>query len=158
MPSFNLVNIIAGIHDICYFLMNFCYYEYLSTVNLVKLPFIIDFMQLRLLIHCKLSVFIVVGPFHNFVVLTSLRLIIKFGINKVSSFSASVRINRHHSAVLARGMKSGMTIEYLKCRANLNFEVDLTANSAIGTIVILFGQWIVFINNIIFFNIVTLLN
>ena len=32
-------------------------------------------------------------------------------------------------------MKRGMTIEYLKCRADLNFEVDFRANGAIGTIV-----------------------
>ena len=32
-------------------------------------------------------------------------------------------------------MKRGMTIEYLMCRADLNFEVDLGANGAIGTIV-----------------------
>ena len=41
-------------------------------------------------------------------------------------------------------MKRGMTIEYLKCRKDLNFEVDSTVNDAIGTImtewnVILFG-------------------
>ena len=29
----------------------------------------------------------------------------------------------------------GMTIEYLKCRADLNFEVDFGVNGAIGTIV-----------------------
>ena len=32
-------------------------------------------------------------------------------------------------------MKCGMTIEYLKCRADLNFEVDFGVNSDIGTIV-----------------------
>ena len=32
-------------------------------------------------------------------------------------------------------MKRGMTIEYLKCRAALNFEVDFRVNGAIGTIV-----------------------
>ena len=32
-------------------------------------------------------------------------------------------------------MKCGMTIEYLKCRADLNIEVDFGVNSAIGTIV-----------------------
>ena len=32
-------------------------------------------------------------------------------------------------------MKRGMTIEYLKCRADLNFEVDFRVNSAIGMIV-----------------------
>ena len=32
-------------------------------------------------------------------------------------------------------MKRGMTIEYLKCRANLNFEVDFGVNGANGTIV-----------------------
>ena len=32
-------------------------------------------------------------------------------------------------------MKRGMTIEYLKCKADLNFEVDFEVNSAIGTIV-----------------------
>ena len=42
-------------------------------------------------------------------------------------------------------MKRGMTIEYLKCRADLNFEVEFGVNGAIGTIVakcrdlILFG-------------------
>ena len=38
-------------------------------------------------------------------------------------------------AVLVREMKRGMTIEYLKCRADLNFEVDFEVNGAIGTIV-----------------------
>ena len=32
-------------------------------------------------------------------------------------------------------MKRGMNIEYLKCRADLNFEVDFGVNGAIGTIV-----------------------
>ena len=32
-------------------------------------------------------------------------------------------------------MKCGMTIEYLKCRADLNYEVDFGVNGAIGTIV-----------------------
>ena len=32
-------------------------------------------------------------------------------------------------------MKRGMTIEYLKYRADLNFEVDFGVNGAIGTIV-----------------------
>ena len=36
---------------------------------------------------------------------------------------------------LARGIKCGMTIEYVKCRADLNFEVDFRVNGAIGTIV-----------------------
>ena len=31
-------------------------------------------------------------------------------------------------------MKSGMIIEYLMCRADLNFEVDFGVNDAIGTI------------------------
>ena len=31
-------------------------------------------------------------------------------------------------------MKRGMTIEYLMCRADLNFEVDFGVNGAIGTI------------------------
>ena len=34
-----------------------------------------------------------------------------------------------------REMKRGMTIEYLKCRADLNFEVDFGVNGAIGMIV-----------------------
>ena len=43
-----------------------------------------------------------------------------------------------------RGMKRGMTIEFRKCRADLNFEVDFGVNGAIGTIVtkwdlVLFG-------------------
>ena len=33
-------------------------------------------------------------------------------------------------------MKRGMTIEYLKCRADLNSETDFGVYSAIGTIVI----------------------
>ena len=33
-------------------------------------------------------------------------------------------------------MNREMTIEYLKCRAGLNFEVDFTVNGVIGTIVI----------------------
>ena len=32
-------------------------------------------------------------------------------------------------------MKRGMTIEYLKCRKDLNSEVDFRVNDAIGTIV-----------------------
>ena len=32
-------------------------------------------------------------------------------------------------------MKSGMIIEYLMCRADLNSEVDFGVNDAIGTIV-----------------------
>ena len=32
-------------------------------------------------------------------------------------------------------MDGGMTIEYLKCRAYLNFEVDFEVNGAICTIV-----------------------
>ena len=31
-------------------------------------------------------------------------------------------------------MKHGMTIEYLKCRSDLNFEVDFRVNGAIVTI------------------------
>ena len=51
--------------------------------------------------------------------------------------------------VLAREMKRGMTIEYLKCRADLNFEVDIGVNGAFGTSVtkwdlILFGYFICF--------------
>ena len=51
-------------------------------------------------------------------------------------------------------MKRGMTIEYLKCRANLNFEVDFGVNGANGRIVtsgILFYSDN-FIHNIIFFK------
>ena len=41
-------------------------------------------------------------------------------------------------------MKRGMTIEYLKCRKDLDFEVDFRVNDVIGTFVtkwdvILFG-------------------
>ena len=41
-------------------------------------------------------------------------------------------------------MKSGMTIEYLKCRKDVNFEVDFRVNDVISMIVtkwdvILFG-------------------
>ena len=32
-------------------------------------------------------------------------------------------------------MKRGMTIEYLKCREDLNFDVDFRVNGVIGTIV-----------------------
>ena len=32
-------------------------------------------------------------------------------------------------------MKRGITIEYLKCRKDLNFEVDFRVNDVIGTIV-----------------------
>ena len=32
-------------------------------------------------------------------------------------------------------MKHGMTIEYLKCRADLDIEVDFRVNGVIGTIV-----------------------
>ena len=50
-------------------------------------------------------------------------------------------------------MKGGMIIEYRKCRADINFEVDFRVNGAIGMIVtkwdlILFGKSIVFIHNI----------
>ena len=46
-------------------------------------------------------------------------------------------------------MKHGMTIKYLKCRADLNGEVDFGVNGAIGIVVtkwdhILFRYWIVF--------------
>ena len=34
-------------------------------------------------------------------------------------------------------MKRGMTFEYLKCRADLNFEVDFRVNGVIGAVVIL---------------------
>ena len=52
-------------------------------------------------------------------------------------------------------MKDGMTIEYLKCRADHNFEVDCRVNGVIVTNatkwdLILFGYWIVFIHNIRF--------
>ena len=36
---------------------------------------------------------------------------------------------------LTREIKRGMTIEYLKCRTNLNFEVDFEVNGVIGAIV-----------------------
>ena len=41
-------------------------------------------------------------------------------------------------------MKRGMTIEYLQCRKDLNFDVDFRVNGVIGTVVtkwdvILFG-------------------
>ena len=54
-------------------------------------------------------------------------------------------------------MKRGMTIEYLKCRKDLNFEVDFGVNGAIDAIVtkwdlILFGKWIVFNHNKYFLN------
>ena len=50
-----------------------------------------------------------------------------------------------------------MTIEYLMCSADLNFEVDFGVNGVIGTIatkwdLILFGKWIIFIHNIYFLN------
>ena len=46
-------------------------------------------------------------------------------------------------------MKRGITIEYLKCRADLNFEVDIGVNGAFGTSLtkwdlILFGYFICF--------------
>ena len=52
-------------------------------------------------------------------------------------------------------MKRGMTIEYLKCRKDLNFEVNFRVNDVIGTTVtkwnvILFGKLFVFIHNIFF--------
>ena len=37
--------------------------------------------------------------------------------------------------VLAREMKRGMIIEYLMCRADLNFEIDYGVNGVIVTIV-----------------------
>ena len=36
---------------------------------------------------------------------------------------------------IACGMKRGMTIEYLKSRKDLNFDVDFRVNGIIGTIV-----------------------
>ena len=39
-------------------------------------------------------------------------------------------------AVLAWGMKHEMTIEYLKCRTIINFEVDFGDNGAIGAIIV----------------------
>ena len=50
-------------------------------------------------------------------------------------------------------MKAGMTIEYLTCRANLNFEVDFGANGAISTIV---TKWdlILYSNNATFSSII----
>ena len=49
-------------------------------------------------------------------------------------------------------MKREMTIEYLKCRADLNFEVDFRVNSAIGAIMtkwglILFGYSIILMDH-----------
>ena len=38
-------------------------------------------------------------------------------------------------------IKRGMTIEYLICRADLNFEVDFGVNGAIGTIVTRVGSY-----------------
>ena len=35
---------------------------------------------------------------------------------------------------IEQGMKRGLTIGYLKCRAEINFEVVFEANGAIGTI------------------------
>ena len=54
-------------------------------------------------------------------------------------------------------MKNGMTIGYLECREDLNFEVDFRVNGTIGTIV---TKWdLIFLKNgpflsiiIIFFN------
>ena len=53
-------------------------------------------------------------------------------------------------------MKRVMTIENLKCRADLNFQVDFGVNGAIGTIVtkwdlVLSGYSIVYINEFFFF-------
>ena len=49
-------------------------------------------------------------------------------------------------------MKDEMTIEYLKCKADLNIEVGFRVNGVIGTIatkwdLILSRKWIVFIHN-----------
>ena len=49
-----------------------------------------------------------------------------------------------------------MAIEYLKCRANLHFEVDFRENRAICKNAtkwdfVLFGIWIVFIHDIVIF-------
>ena len=54
-----------------------------------------------------------------------------------------------------------MTIEYLKYRADLNFEVDFGVNDVIATIVTkwdlnLFGKWIIFIHDIIIFQVRTI--
>ena len=38
-------------------------------------------------------------------------------------------------------MKHGMTIEYLMCKADLNFEVLFGVNGAIGTIVSFVTKW-----------------
>ena len=54
-------------------------------------------------------------------------------------------------------MKYGMTIYYSKCKADLNFDVDLRVIGVIGTTatkwdLILFGKLIVFIHNINIFS------
>ena len=45
-------------------------------------------------------------------------------------------------------MKRGMTIEYLKCRKDLNFEVDFRVNNVIGMTV---TKWNVIFSSIIYF-------
>ena len=72
-------------------------------------------------------------------------------INRGDSVSSGMLINvsmpvvcKRLSSIIAREVKREMTIEYLKCRADLNFEVDFGVNGAIGAIVtkwdlILFG-------------------
>ena len=54
-------------------------------------------------------------------------------------------------------MKHEMTIDYLKCGADLNFKVDFKIINAICMIVtkwdvVLFEKWIVFIHNTFFSN------
>ena len=44
-------------------------------------------------------------------------------------------------------MKRGMTIEYLKFRADLNFEVEFVVNGAIGTIVTKCDQVLLYLDN-----------
>ena len=52
-------------------------------------------------------------------------------------------------------MKRGRTIEFLKCRADLNFEIDFRVIGVIGMIatkwnLLAFGKWIAFIHNTFF--------
>ena len=46
--------------------------------------------------------------------------------------------------ILAWEMKRGMTLEYLKCRIDLNFEIDFRINGAISTWVLIQLNGIVF--------------
>ena len=76
-------------------------------------------------------------------VITHIKVVVVKGVMK-AVVTMVIRIIHVDWDILARETKREMTIEYLKCRADFNFEVDFGVNGAIGAIVtkwdlILFG-------------------